>query len=104
MQLVQKRLYFQKINLVIIQLLIKNFIINLKYFRKYACINFLRCSYSLQLLRKHGKGENFMENLVIVELTQGQEKTIKQAFKTEHLKDELAIDRMFDYDFNFDDD
>ena len=44
-----------------------------------------------------------MENLVIVELTQEQEKTIKQAFKTEHLKDELAIDRMFDYDFNFDD-
>ena len=44
-----------------------------------------------------------MENLVIVELTQEQEKTIKQAFKTEHLKDELAITKMFDYDFNFDD-
>ena len=40
-----------------------------------------------------------MENLVIVELTQEQEKTIVQAFKAEHLKDELAIAKMFDYDF-----
>ena len=44
-----------------------------------------------------------MENLVIVVLTQEQEKTIKQAFKVEYLKDELAIDQMFDYDFNFED-
>lgn len=44
-----------------------------------------------------------MENIEIVELSSDQQKTIKQAFKTEHLKDELAIDRMFDYDFNFDD-
>lgn len=44
-----------------------------------------------------------MESLEIIELTYDQEKTIKQAFKTEHLKDELAIDQIFDYDFNFDD-
>lgn len=36
MQLMQKRLYFQKINLFIIQSLIKNFIINLIYLIKYA--------------------------------------------------------------------
>ena len=44
-----------------------------------------------------------MENIEIVELTSDQQNTIEQAFKTEHLKDELAIDRMFNYDFNFDD-
>jgi len=27
----------------------------------------------------------------------------EQAFKVEHLKDELALNKMFDYDFNFDD-
>ena len=44
-----------------------------------------------------------MENIELVELTSEQQNTIDQAFKVEHLKDELAIDRMFDYDFNFDD-
>ena len=44
-----------------------------------------------------------MENIELVELTSEQQNTIDQAFKTEHLKDELAIDRMFNYDFNFDD-
>ena len=44
-----------------------------------------------------------MENVKIVELTSEQQNTIEQAFKTEHLKDELAIAQMFDYDFNFDD-
>ena len=44
-----------------------------------------------------------MESLEIIELTPEQQNTIDQAFKAEHLKDELAIDRMFNYDFNFDD-
>lgn len=44
-----------------------------------------------------------MENIEIVELSSEQQNTIDQAFNTEYLKDELAIDRMFDYDFNFDD-
>ena len=44
-----------------------------------------------------------MENIELVELTSEQQKTIDQSFKIEHLKDELAIDQMFDYDFNFDD-
>ena len=44
-----------------------------------------------------------MENVKIVELTSEQQNTIDQAFKAEYLKDELAIEQMFDYDFNFDD-
>ena len=44
-----------------------------------------------------------MENIKIVELTSEQQNTVDQAFKAEHLKDELAINQMFDYDFNFDD-
>ena len=44
-----------------------------------------------------------MENIELVELTSEQQNTIDQAFKAEHLKDELAFDKMFDYDFNFDD-
>ena len=44
-----------------------------------------------------------MESIEIVELTSEQQKTIDQAFNVDYLKDELAIDRMFDYDFNFDD-
>lgn len=44
-----------------------------------------------------------MENIEVVELTSEQQTTIEQAFKVEHLKDELALNKMFDYDFNFDD-
>ena len=44
-----------------------------------------------------------MENIEIVELTSDQQNAIDQAFKVEHLKDELAIAKMFEYDFNFDD-
>lgn len=44
-----------------------------------------------------------MENIELAELTTEQQNTIEQAFKVEHLKDELAIDQMFDYDFDFDD-
>ncbi len=43
------------------------------------------------------------EAVTIVELSNEQEATIEQAFKVEHLKDELALNKMFDYDFNFDD-
>ena len=43
-----------------------------------------------------------MENIEIVELSSDQQNTIDQAFKAEYLKDELAIVKMFDYDFNFD--
>ena len=49
------------------------------------------------------QGGKIMENIELVELTSEQQKTIDQSFKIEHLKDELAIDQMFDYDFNFDD-
>ena len=44
-----------------------------------------------------------MENTGLVELTSEQQKTIDQAFNVDYLKDELAIEQMFDYDFNFDD-
>mgnify|MGYP007126645022 CR=1 FL=1 len=45
-----------------------------------------------------------METIAIIDFTQDQEKTIKLAFNTEHLKDELSIKKQFDdYDFNFDD-
>ena len=41
-----------------------------------------------------------MGNIEIVELTSDQQNTIDQAFNVDYLKDELAIDRMFDYDFD----
>lgn len=44
-----------------------------------------------------------MESLETVVLTIEQQDTIDQAFKVEHLKDEMAFNKMFDYDFNFDD-
>ena len=43
------------------------------------------------------------ETVVIVELSNEQEATIEQSFKVEHLKDEMLLNKMFDYDFNFDD-
>ncbi len=43
------------------------------------------------------------ETVDIVELSNEQETLIEQAFKVEHLKDELALNKIFDYDFNFDD-
>ena len=43
-----------------------------------------------------------MESLEIVKLTSEQQNTIDQAFKTEHLKDEIEMAKLFDYDFNFD--
>ena len=39
----------------------------------------------------------------LLKLTFEQETTIEQVFKVEHLKDELALNKLFDYDFNFDD-
>ena len=42
-----------------------------------------------------------MENLEI--LTEVQENTIKQSFKAEYLKDEIELNKMFDYDYDFDD-
>ena len=43
-----------------------------------------------------------MIDLVI--LTEEQNTTIAQAFKVEHLKDEIALNKQFDYDFDdFDD-
>ena len=44
-----------------------------------------------------------MESIEIIELTYDQEKTIKQAFKADYLKDEIEMAKLFDYDFNFDD-
>jgi len=39
------------------------------------------------------------EIVTVVELSNEQETTIEQAFKVEYLKDELALNKMFDYDF-----
>ncbi len=44
-----------------------------------------------------------MENIELVELTSDQQNTIDQAFKAEHLKDEIEMAKLFNYDFNFDD-
>ena len=46
-----------------------------------------------------------MENVVIIDFTEDQQKTIELAFNVEHLKDELSLSKQFndDYDFNFDD-
>ena len=44
-----------------------------------------------------------LQDTDLIELTVEQETTIEQAFKVEHLKDELSLNKMFDYDFNFDD-
>ena len=44
-----------------------------------------------------------MESLEIIELTSEQQKTIDQAFKVDYLKDEREMAKLFDYDFNFDD-
>lgn len=44
-----------------------------------------------------------MENIELVELTSEQQNTIEQSFKTEHLKDEIEMAKLFNYDFNFDD-
>lgn len=52
-------------------------------------------------LRKFKQGMMNMENIKIVELTSEQQNTIDQAFKTEHLKDEIEMAKLFD--FNFDD-
>ena len=44
-----------------------------------------------------------MYNLEFIKLSEDQEKIISQAFKVENLKDEIAINKMFDdYNFNFD--
>ena len=43
-----------------------------------------------------------LQDTDLIELTVEQETTIEQVFKVEHLKDELALNKMFDYDFNFD--
>ena len=44
-----------------------------------------------------------LQDTDLIKLTVEQETTIEQAFKVEHLKDEMALNKMFDYDFNFDD-
>ncbi|AIW02879.1 hypothetical protein [Acinetobacter phage P577] len=46
-----------------------------------------------------------MNTIEIIDFTQEQEETIKQAFQAEHLKDELSLKKQFndEYDFNFDD-
>ena len=44
-----------------------------------------------------------MESADIVELTSEQQKTIDQAFNVDYLKDEIQMAKLFDYDFNFDD-
>ena len=44
-----------------------------------------------------------MESLEIIELTSEQQNTIDQAFKADYLKDEIEMAKLFDYDFNFDD-
>ena len=44
-----------------------------------------------------------LQDTDLIELTVEQETTIEQSFKVEHLKDELALNNLFDYDFNFDD-
>ncbi len=44
-----------------------------------------------------------MESLEIIELTSEQQNTIDQSFKAEYLKDEIEMAKLFDYDFNFDD-
>lgn len=36
----------------------------------------------------------------MVILTEEQDATITQAFKVEYLKDEIALSKMFDYDFD----
>ena len=40
------------------------------------------------------------EIVELVELSYEQEATIEQTFKVEHLKDELALNKMFGYDFD----
>ena len=42
-----------------------------------------------------------MYDLEFVKLSEDQEKIIAQAFKVDNLKDEIAINKMFD-DYNFD--
>lgn len=45
---------------------------------------------------------NFMmkQENELVELSVDQQKTIVDSFKTEHLKDEISLNKMFDYDFD----
>ena len=40
------------------------------------------------------------EVIEIVELSIDQQNTIDQSFKAEYLKDEVLLNKMFDYDFN----
>ena len=40
------------------------------------------------------------EIVTLVELSHEQETAIEQAFKVEHLKDEIALAKLFDYDFD----
>ena len=58
----------------------------------------------LNFSRNATKGHK-METIANIDFNQDQEKTVKLAFNTEHLKDELSIEKMFndEYDFNFDD-
>ena len=46
-----------------------------------------------------------METITIIDFTKDQEKTVKLAFNTEYLKDELSLKKQFndEYDFCFDD-
>ena len=44
-----------------------------------------------------------LQDTDLIELTLEQETTIERVFKVEHLKDEMTLNKMFDYDFNFDD-
>lgn len=41
-----------------------------------------------------------LDNIKLVELSTEQKATIENAFKVEHLIDEVAIVKMFDYDFD----
>lgn len=41
-----------------------------------------------------------IEQLNLVELSEVQEQTIKQSFNAEYLKDEIALSKQFDYDFD----
>lgn len=41
-----------------------------------------------------------LQDTDLIKLTVEQETTIEQAFKVEHLKDEMVLNKLFDYDFD----
>lgn len=65
-----------------------------------SCNDFYICSILASSLEKNERLKPMNEVIEIIELSIDQQNTIDQSFKVEHLKDEMLLNKMFDYDFD----